>query len=155
MKIRSQTRAALQALLDICLYSAPQVPAPLSDIAKRQQVSAAFLEQLFRRLKSAGLVQPWRGMKGGYTLTRLPAQISLLQIFEALQEPSVASPSKASGAALVEPQAEAKALEGALEEASQALKEKLASLSLEDLRRRALAEPGLRGVPRAGAGFSI
>jgi Rrf2 family iron-sulfur cluster assembly transcriptional regulator len=152
MKVRAQTSTALRALLDICLYSAPQVPSPLSEIARRQAVSAAFLEQLFRRLKAAGLVQPWRGMKGGYTLSRPPQEISLLQIFEALHDPSVMPRRVKEGA---EPQAEAKVLDAAIAEAASIFRDKLASLSLEELRRRAALQPDLRGVPRPGAGFSI
>jgi Rrf2 family iron-sulfur cluster assembly transcriptional regulator len=151
MKVRSQTLTALRALLDLCLYSAPQVPTSLSEIARRQGVSAAFLEQLFRKLKAAGLVAPWRGMKGGYTLSKLPKAISLLEIFEALEDPVVMSKSlkKSDG------RAEAEVLMAALEESGQALKEKLAALDLESLKQRALAHPGLRGVPKAGSGFSI
>jgi hypothetical protein len=48
---------------------------PVSDIARRQDLGTAFLEQLLRPLKKAGLVAPWRGMKGGYTLAK-PAFLS-------------------------------------------------------------------------------
>ena len=149
MKVRSQTLTALRALLDLCVYSAPQVPTSLSEIARRQEVSAAFLEQLFRKLKGAGLVTPSRGMKGGYTLTRLPQAISLLEVFQALGDPLV-SLAKGKG-----DRAETAVLLEALGEAGGALENKLRALNLEDLKQRALAHPGLKGVPKAGAGFSI
>jgi Rrf2 family protein len=149
VKLRSQTLTALRALLDLCVYSAPQVPTSLSEIARRQQLSAAFLEQLFRKLKTAGLVSPSRGMKGGYVLTRAPQAISLLEVFQALGDPLVA-PAKSAAQ-----RAEISVLLGALGEASQALEGRLASLNLEDLKQRALAHPDLRGMPKAGAGFSI
>lgn len=149
MKLRSQTLTALRALLDICVYSAPNVPTSLAEIARRQQVSAAFLEQLFRKLKTAGLVSPSRGMKGGYTLTRTPKEINLLEVFKALSDPAVL-PAKAAG-----DRAETQILLAALGEAGSALETALAGLSLEDIKHRALEHPGLKGVPKAGAGFSI
>jgi Rrf2 family iron-sulfur cluster assembly transcriptional regulator len=149
MKLRSQTLTALRALLDLCVYSAPHVPTSLAEIARRQQLSVAFLEQLFRRLKGAGLVSPFRGMKGGYTLTRAPQAISLLEVFQALQDPLVA-PAKSSTQ-----RAEITVLLEALGDAAQALETKLGAMSLEELKRRAIEHPDLKGVPRVGAGFSI
>ena len=152
MKVRSQTLTGLRALLDLCVYSAPQVPTSLSEIARRQQVSAAFLEQLFRRLKASGLVAPWRGMRGGYTLTRPPKEINLLEIFQALEDPVVGEKTSRTPAA---ERAEAKVILGALLEASGEFNKALAKIDLEELKRRALEHPDLSGVPRAGAGFSI
>lgn len=149
MKLRSQTLTALRALLDLCVYSAPQVPTSLSEIARRQQLSAAFLEQLFRKLKTAGLVQPSRGMKGGYVLTKEPAQISLLDVFKALNDPAVLAAPAASE------RAEIQVLHEALAAAGSALEGSLASLNLEELKQRALKNPALKGVPKVGAGFSI
>lgn len=150
MKFRSQSLTALRALLDLCLYSAPQVPTSLAEIARRQGLSAAFLEQLFRKLKAAGIVAPWRGMKGGYTLSRPAARVSALEVFQALGDPL------ASGGKLpASERAEAQVLAVALGEASAAFHERLAGLSLDDLRRRALAHPGVKGLPKAGAGFNI
>jgi Rrf2 family protein len=149
VKLRSQTLTALRALLDLCVYSAPHVPTSLAEIARRQQLSAAFLEQLFRRLKVAGLVSPSRGMKGGYVLGRPPQEISLLDVFKALEDPLVGL-AKGSGE-----RAETAVLLAALGEAGQAMEAKLSLLNLEDLKGRALAHPGLKGVPKAGAGFSI
>jgi Rrf2 family iron-sulfur cluster assembly transcriptional regulator len=155
MKVRSQTLTALRALLDLCVYSAPQVPTSLSEIARRQQVSAAFLEQLFRRLKAAGLVAPWRGMRGGYTLTRSPKEISLLEIFQALQDPVVGDKISKQASSAPDARVETQVILGALTSAGQELNKALASLDLEELKRRALEHPDLKGVPRAGSGFSI
>ena len=89
MRLRSQTHAALRALLDLSLHSAYHSPVPVSDIAKRQDLGVAFLEQLFRPLKKAGLVAPWRGMKGGYTLAMAAEEVDLLRVLVALDDPSV------------------------------------------------------------------
>jgi Rrf2 family iron-sulfur cluster assembly transcriptional regulator len=151
MRLRSQTSAALRALLDLSLHSAYHAPVPVSDIAKRQGVSVAFLEQLFRSLKKAGLVAPWRGMKGGYTLKSPAEEITLLQVFQALDEPVV----RKYGAAQAGQSAEEQALRTAVAALEGDWAGSLAKLSLAQLRKSAQKNPKLQGSPRAGAGFSI
>ena len=58
----------------------------LADIAERQGISQAYLEQLFRNLRRAGLVKSQRGAKGGYMLAREEADISLADILIAANE---------------------------------------------------------------------
>lgn len=151
MRLRSQTHTALRALLDLSLNGAYQVPVPLSDIARRQGLSGPFLEQLFRQLKQAGLVAPWRGMKGGYTLKRDAAEISVLQVCEALAEPATKPMPKAGAAAAPEEEV----LRNALAGAEDAQRGALAAISLADLRKGAQKHPRLSSTPRSGAGFSI
>ncbi len=151
MRLRAQSHAALRALLDLSLHGGTQSPVPVSDIAKRQALGVAFLEQLLRPLKRAGLVAPWRGMKGGYTLAKAPEDISLHGVLQALGDP-VARPA-APPARNAPPEAEAvAALVGRAEAGLRAL---LEGLTLADLRAAARANPRLRDAPRAGAGFSI
>lgn len=59
---------------------------PLSAIAERQQISLAYLEQIFQRLRRAGLVESVRGRSGGYRLMRPAAEISIAQIMLAVEE---------------------------------------------------------------------
>lgn len=151
MRLRSQTHAALRALLDLSLHSAYQAPVPVSDIARRQDLGTAFLEQLFRPLKKAGLVAPWRGMKGGYTLAKPAEEISLFDVLRALDDPAV-RPSEEHGD---QPSAEGQAVVELLAEAELGLQGLLGGMSLADLRRRAQASPLLRDAPRAGTGFQI
>ena len=151
MRLRSQTHAALRALLDLSLHGASQAPVPVSDIAKRQGLGVAFLEQLFRPLKKAGLVAPWRGMKGGYTLAKPAEEVNLLEVLVALDDPSV-RPVKSAGA---QPSAEAQAVAALLENVEIGLGELLAGVSLEDLKQCARANPLLKDAPRAGTGFQI
>ena len=151
MRLRSQTSAAIRALLDLSLNSAYHAPVPVSDIAKRQGVSVAFLEQLFRALKKAGLVAPWRGMKGGYTLTKPAEEITLLQVLQALDEPVV----RKFGDAQAGQSAEEQALRVAVAGLESAWAESLAKLDLGQLRKSAQKNPKLQGAPKAGAGFSI
>ena len=151
MRLRSQTSAALRALLDLSLHSAYHAPVPITDIARRQGVSVAFLEQLFRSLKKGGLVSPWRGMKGGYTLKRPSEEIDLLEVLKALDEPAA----RPHGAAKAEHSAEEQALRSAVAAAEAQLDRALGGTTLADLRRLAQKNPKLQGAPKAGAGFSI
>ena len=59
---------------------------PLSVIAERQQISLAYLEQLFLRLRRAGLVESARGRTGGYRLSRPASAISVADIMAAVAE---------------------------------------------------------------------
>ncbi len=58
----------------------------LVDIAERQNISLAYLEQLFRSLRKANLVKSVRGAKGGYMLARSDKEISLADILVAADE---------------------------------------------------------------------
>lgn len=62
-------------------------PVPISRIAEEEDVSPAFLEQIFYRLKKAGLVRSVRGPKGGFFLGHDPADISVKTILDAVGEP--------------------------------------------------------------------
>lgn len=64
----------------------PAMPVALSDIAARQSISLSFLEQLFGKLRRAGLVDSQRGAAGGYRLVKNPSDISLAEIIFAVDE---------------------------------------------------------------------
>lgn len=57
----------------------------LKDIARRQEISVGYLEQIIPSLKTAGLVNSSRGAHGGYTLAKEPADITLKEIISALE----------------------------------------------------------------------
>ena len=67
MRLTSKGRYAVTAMLDVALHS-NQGPVPLADISERQGISLSYLEQLFSRLRKAGLVASVRGPGGGYRL---------------------------------------------------------------------------------------
>jgi len=73
------------AMADLAKYSA-ECSVPLSAIAERQRISLAYLEQLFLKLRRAGLVESARGRAGGYQLSRSPCQISVAEIMAAVEE---------------------------------------------------------------------
>jgi len=71
-------------MLDLSLESRDG-PALIKDISKRQGISRLYLEQLFSQLKTADLVRSLRGPKGGFMLTKLPSQIRLIEVVEAME----------------------------------------------------------------------
>jgi len=91
MKLSTKGRYAVTALADIALNGAspgetPDLLVSLSEIAQRQSISLSYLEQLFVRLRRAGLVESVRGPGGGYRLARAPAAISIADIMTAVDE---------------------------------------------------------------------
>jgi len=62
-------------------------PVSLSEIAKKEDISVAYLEQLFLALRKAGLVISSRGVHGGYVLAQSPDKISIGDILRALEGP--------------------------------------------------------------------
>jgi len=58
----------------------------LADVSKRQDVSLPYLEQLFVKLRRAGLVESVRGPGGGYKLAKAPADIRISDVLEAVEE---------------------------------------------------------------------
>ena len=58
----------------------------LTELSKRQDISLAYLEQLFVKLRRAGLVESVRGPGGGYRLAREPVEIRVVDVLEAVDE---------------------------------------------------------------------
>ena len=74
MKLSTKGRYAVMALADIAVNSTGQ-PVALATITERQNISQDYLEQLFLKLRKAGLVESARGPGGGYRLARDPEDI--------------------------------------------------------------------------------
>jgi Rrf2 family iron-sulfur cluster assembly transcriptional regulator len=74
------------ALADLALHGGERA-VPLQDIALRQEISLSYLEQLFARLRQAGLVTGMRGPGGGYRLARPCGEIQIADIVSAVNEP--------------------------------------------------------------------
>ena len=85
MKLTTKGRYAVMAMADLATYSSDK-PVSLSEISKRQNISLAYLEQLFILLKENNLVKSIRGVKGGYALEKSAAEIKLSNIFHAVNE---------------------------------------------------------------------
>ena len=85
MKLSTKGRYAVTALADIALRGGSE-PVPLADISERQDISLAYLEQLFVRLRRAGLVASVRGPGGGYRLARPAPDIRIAEVMAAVDE---------------------------------------------------------------------
>jgi len=85
MRLTTKGRYAVTAMLDLALHAA-QGPVCLGDIARRQEISLSYLEQLFARLRRGGLVASVRGPGGGYRLSCPPADIHIARIINAVDE---------------------------------------------------------------------
>jgi Rrf2 family cysteine metabolism transcriptional repressor len=81
MMISTKGRYASRLMLDIAINSNGD-PVSLKDIAKRQQISEKYLEQIISVLNKAGMVRSIRGAQGGYVLTREPKNYTIGQILE-------------------------------------------------------------------------
>lgn len=86
MRLTTKGRYAVTAMLDLAYHSQIK-PVTLTDIATRQTISLSYLEQLFARLRKAGMVKGVRGPGGGYTLSRNAHDINIADIIEAVDEP--------------------------------------------------------------------
>lgn len=76
MKISTKGRYAVILMLDLATYNTGE-PVRLKDIAKRQQISEKYLEQIISLLNKAGFVKSIRGPQGGYMLKNPPEQYTV------------------------------------------------------------------------------
>lgn len=87
MRLTSKGRYAVMAMADLAAQAGPDRRTRLADIAARQVIPLAYLEQLFSRLKKAGLVEGVRGPNGGYRLSRAAEDVSVAAVIAAVDEP--------------------------------------------------------------------
>lgn len=85
MKLTTKGRYAVTAMLDLALHTQGGTVS-LADIAARQDISLAYLEQLFARLRRAGLVSSARGPGGGYALAQPCEDIAVADVIAAVDE---------------------------------------------------------------------
>ena len=85
MKLTTKGRYAVMAMADLALFKG-KGPISLTDISIRQNISLAYLEQIFIKLKQENLVKSVRGAKGGYVLDAPPEEIKISNIISAVDE---------------------------------------------------------------------
>lgn len=85
MKLSTKGRYAMVALVDLAQQPDGRLVS-LAEISDRQDVSVSYLEQLFVKLRRAGLVESVRGPGGGYRLARSPDAIRVAEVLEAVDE---------------------------------------------------------------------
>jgi Rrf2 family iron-sulfur cluster assembly transcriptional regulator len=96
MKLSTKGRYAMVALADLALQEGNAL-VNLTEISKRQDISLPYLEQLFVKLRRAGLVDSVRGPGGGYRLARPAVDIRVAEILGAVDE-TVSAMHKGAGA---------------------------------------------------------
>ena len=85
ISITTKSPYALAALVE--LAGAGEDPVPIGELARRRDIPAQFLEQLFATLRRAGVVKSQRGVKGGYLFDRKPDEVTVLEVVEILDGP--------------------------------------------------------------------
>ena len=85
MKLTTKGRYAVMAMADLALNESIG-PISLKEISLRQNISVAYLEQIFIKLKQENLVKSVRGAKGGYVLDVPPEEIKISNIISAVDE---------------------------------------------------------------------
>jgi len=86
VRLSTKGRYAVMAMVDLAKHGDGD-PVALSEIAVRQEISLSYLEQLFAKLRRAGLVSSVRGPGGGYVLSRTSEETRLADIILAVDEP--------------------------------------------------------------------
>ena len=89
MKLSTKGRYGARAMLDLALNSS-RAPVLLKDIAKRQNISLRYLENIMLALVTAGVATSTRGKQGGFQLARPPERIRLSAIISAVEGPLIA-----------------------------------------------------------------
>ena len=85
MKLTSKGRYAVMAMADLA-SNTNKGPISLAEISLRQNISLAYLEQIFLKLKNNKLVRSSRGANGGYILDKPASEIKLSNIINAVDE---------------------------------------------------------------------
>jgi Rrf2 family protein len=86
MKISTKIRYGARAMLELASHYG-EGPIELKEIAKKEDISLKYLEQVINPLRGAGLVKAVRGSKGGYSLAKPPSEICLYDVVETLEGP--------------------------------------------------------------------
>jgi Rrf2 family protein len=86
MRISTKIRYGTRAMLELASHYG-EGPIELKEIAKKENISLKYLEQVIIPFRSAGLVKSVRGSKGGYSLAKSPSEIFLNDLVEILEGP--------------------------------------------------------------------
>lgn len=84
MRLSTTVRYGVRALLDVAINE-EQGAVSLRDISQRQEISLTYLQQIAKPLVASGLVRSTRGPRGGLSLSRPPAEITLYDIYQVLE----------------------------------------------------------------------
>jgi Rrf2 family protein len=79
MRLSTQSRYGVRAIFDIA-YHSEGLETQVKDISRRQGISPRYIEQIFQKLKKAGIIGSKRGPSGGYFLNKRPEEIKIGEI---------------------------------------------------------------------------
>jgi Rrf2 family transcriptional regulator, iron-sulfur cluster assembly transcription factor len=85
MRLTTKSRYGTRLVIDLAIYGKKK-SIPLSEVARRQNISIKYLEQLVRKLKQAGMIKSQRGPYGGHSLAKPPSDITVGDIVRTLEE---------------------------------------------------------------------
>ena len=85
MQLTKKASYGLIAIFELAQSPGAQ-PVPASSIAGRYELPVPFVEKILHRLKRSGLIDSKQGRAGGYVLAKAPAEVSVRQVLEALDE---------------------------------------------------------------------
>jgi Rrf2 family transcriptional regulator, cysteine metabolism repressor len=128
MKLSRTVSYALQATLQLAEVESDH-PVPCSKLAAEGKMPERFLLQILRNLVAHGVLESTRGVDGGYTLRQNPADVSLLDIIEAVDGPMVSSLPVAEGL----PDQSRQRLEQLLTQVNDEARSRLAAIRLAEL----------------------
>lgn len=123
ISITTKSPYAVRALSELA-RAGGDGPVPIAELARRREIPTQFLEQLFARLRRAGVLRSQRGVKGGYSFARPPAEVTVLQVVELLDGPL------------------GQDAEGVFEDSAAAARDVLASTTIADVAEREAREAG-------------
>jgi Rrf2 family protein len=86
MKLSTKGRYATRIMVYLAMQE-QGVPCRKQEIAEAEEISADYVEQILIRLKAAGLVTSHRGARGGFSLTRPPAEVTVEEVLQATEGP--------------------------------------------------------------------
>jgi len=84
VNLSSKSRYALKILMHL-VYFQSKTPVQRKDIAQRQGIPADYLDQILLKLRQGGLIVSIRGRGGGYKLSKRPAEISVWDMVQAVE----------------------------------------------------------------------
>lgn len=85
MKLTTRSSYGIRALINMAAANGGARPVSLKDISEEEGISCEYLEQIFNRLKKAGVVKSVRGPKGGYILARDAEEVTMLDVVSAVE----------------------------------------------------------------------
>ena len=85
MRLTTKGRYGVRAVLNLATQNKSR-PISISQISKEEELSPEFLEQIFFKLKKAGVIRSVRGPKGGFVLNWKPSEITIKAILDAVGE---------------------------------------------------------------------